>query len=118
SDGGTFWTATGPTRSCGAGGSDVCPAVLTDPAGNSATSNAISVIVDNTAPTAGTLSFTGLTDSGSLDSPTPITTDGTFTLNLAGDLDANGVSVAYEVSTDGGTTWTATGSTQTGRAHV
>src|SRR5206468_2160012 len=60
-----------------------------------------------------TLSFTGLSDSGSADSPTPITTDGTFTLNLAGDTDANGVSVAYQVSTDGGTTWTATSATQT-----
>src|SRR5689334_23719179 len=30
---------------------------LTDPAGNSSTSNAIAVIVDNTAPNAGTLSF-------------------------------------------------------------
>src|SRR5689334_25353210 len=72
---------------------------LTDPAGNSSTSNPISVIVDNTAPNAGTLSFTGLTDTGSQDSPTPITTDGTFDLNLAGDHDANGVTVAYEVST-------------------
>src|SRR5206468_3178611 len=88
-------------------------APLTDPPFTYTTLFRSSVIVDNTAPTAGTLSFSGLSDSGSLDSPTPITTDGTFNLNLAGDLDANGVSVAYEVSTDGGTTWTATTATQT-----
>ena len=52
-------------------------AVVTDPAGNSSTSNAIEVIVDNTDPTAGTLAFANLTDSGSSDS-TPITQDGTL----------------------------------------
>ena len=35
-------------------------AMVTDPAGNSSTSNVIAVMVDNTAPTAGTLSFGNL----------------------------------------------------------
>src|SRR5439155_9255023 len=53
-------------------------AVVTDNAGNFSNTAAIAVIVDNTAPTAGTLTFAGLTDSGHTDTPTPITTDGTF----------------------------------------
>ena len=40
-------------------------AVVTDPAGNSSTTGPINVIVDNTAPDAGTLSFANLTDTGS-----------------------------------------------------
>ncbi len=63
-DGGT----TSPTTAAAAGladGSYQFRAVVTDPAGNSSTSNAISVMVDTTAPTAGTLSFTNLTDTGS-----------------------------------------------------
>src|SRR5207248_5784576 len=46
-------------------------AVVTDPAGNSSTSNVIEVVVDNTAPVAGTLSFAAgtLTDTGSSQSP-------------------------------------------------
>ena len=61
-------------------------AVVTDPAGNSSTSNVIEVIVDNTDPIAGTLAFANLTDSGSSDS-TPITQDGTFDLSLSGNSD-------------------------------
>src|SRR5439155_4977923 len=56
-------------------------AVVTDNAGNFSNTAAIAVIVDNTAPTAGTLTFAGLTDSGHTDTPTPITTDGTFNLS-------------------------------------
>ena len=62
-------------------------AVVTDNAGNSSNTAAIAVIVDNTAPTAGTLSFANLTDSGHADTPTPITTDSTFDLSLSGDTD-------------------------------
>ncbi len=82
-------------------------AVVTDPAGNNSTSNAIRVVVDNTAPAAGTLTFLNLTDTGSNDTP-DITQDGTFDLSLAGNSDANGTVVAYEVSTDGGATWSPT----------
>src|SRR5712671_1865746 len=79
-------------------------AVVTDPAGNSSISAAIEVVVDNTAPTAGTLTFSNLTDSGSPDTP-PVTTDGTFELSLSGDADANGVSVVYQQKLGAGA-WT------------
>jgi len=71
------------------------------------------LVVDTVAPTAGTLSFTGLIDSGSDDTP-DITTDGTFGLLLAGQ--EAGATVAYEKSTDDGATWTATTDTQTALA--
>src|SRR5207237_7383272 len=74
--------------------------------------SAMQVKVDNTAPLAGTLSFANLTDSGTSQSPA-ITQDGTFDLSLSGDSDANGVSVVYEVSTDGGLTWSPTAASQT-----
>src|SRR6185369_17974399 len=86
-------------------------ATVTDAAGNSATSNTISVVVDNTAPAAGTLSFSGLDDTGSANTPA-VTKDGSFDLSLTGTSDANATSVAYEGSTDGGTTWAATTSAQ------
>ena len=75
-DGGA-WTSTTASQSGLADGDYQFRAVVTDPAGNSSTSNAIEVIVDNTDPTAGTLAFANLTDSGSSDS-TPITQDGTL----------------------------------------
>ncbi len=114
-DGGTTWSPTTAAQSGLADGSYQFRAVVTDPAGNNATSNAISVIVDNTAPVAGTLSFINLTDTGSNDTP-DITQDGTFDLSLAGNSDANGTVVAYEVSTDGGTTWSPTTAAQSGLA--
>src|SRR5207253_5505484 len=46
-----------------------------------------------------TLAFVGLDDTGSSDTPA-ITKDGTFSLSLSGDTDTNGVSVAYQVSTN------------------
>src|SRR4029077_6841656 len=110
-NGGSTWSSTTAAQSSLADGDYVFRAIVTDPAGNSSTSNVIEVVVDNTAPTAGTLAFTNLVDSGTPNSPA-ITTDGTFDLSLSGNLDANGTSVAYEVSTDGGTTWTATTAAQ------
>ncbi|WP_032925245.1 Ig-like domain-containing protein, partial [Mesorhizobium sp. LNHC229A00] len=90
-------------------------AVVTDPAGNSSNSNAIEVVVDNTAPSAGTLAFANLTDTGTPNTPA-VTTDGTFDLSLSGNADANGTAVTYQVSTDGGTNWTSTTATQTSLA--
>src|SRR5204862_11677 len=110
-DGGATWTTTSAAQASLADGDYQFHAIVTDPAGNSSTSNVIEVVVDNTAPTAGTLAFTNLVDSGSSESPA-ITTDGTFNLSLSGNLDANGTSVAYEVSTDGGATWTTTSAAQ------
>ncbi|WP_208608655.1 Ig-like domain-containing protein [Bradyrhizobium stylosanthis] len=110
-DGGTTWAATSSAQSDLADGSYQFRATVTDAAGNSATSNTISVVVDNTAPTEGTLAFSGLDDTGSANTPA-VTKDGSFDLSLTGSSDANATSVAYEVSTDGGTTWAATSSAQ------
>ena len=56
------------------------------------------------APAAGTLSFANLDDTGSANAPA-VTKDGTFDLSLTGQGDLNGVAgIAYEVSTDGGST--------------
>src|SRR5204862_7982557 len=91
-------------------------AVVTDVAGNASTSNAIEVKVDKTAPAAGTLSFSNLTDSGTINTP-PVTTDNAFDLTLSGQSDTNGIaSVVYEKSTNGGSTWTATTASQSGLA--
>ena len=110
---GTNWSATVASQSGLADGSYRFRAVVTDPAGNSAISNTISVVVDNTVPVAGTLAFSGLVDSGSADTPV-VTTDSSFSLAFTGASDANGTSVAYEVSTDGGTNWSATVASQSG----
>jgi len=110
-DGGSTWTSTTVAQSDLADGSYQFRATVTDAAGNSATSNTISVVVDNTAPTAGALAFSGLDDTGSANTPA-VTKDGSFDLSLTGTTDANATSVAYEVSTDGGTTWVATTSAQ------
>ncbi|MFQ3459989.1 Ig-like domain-containing protein, partial [Bradyrhizobium sp. UFLA01-814] len=114
-NGGTTWTSTTANQSGLADGDYLFHAVVTDPAGNSSTSNAIEVKVDNTAPSAGTLSFSNLTDTGTANTP-PVTTDNTFDLTLSGNSDANGTTVAYEKSTNGGTTWTSTTSNQSGLA--
>src|SRR6185437_15328344 len=111
-NGGGTWTTTTASQSNLADGDYQFRAIVTDPAGNSSTSNTIEVKVDNTAPTAGTLSFANLTDTGSTDA-TPITQDGTFDLNLSGTSDANGTSVAYEVSLNGGG-FTSTSAHQSG----
>ena len=54
---------------------------------------------DTTAPAAGTLSFTGLADTG-ISASDGITQDNTFDLSLAGN--EPGSTVAYEVSLNGG----------------
>src|SRR5205085_870500 len=116
-DGGATWSATTASQSNLADGSYSVHEIVSEKAGHSPTTNAISVIVDNTNPLAGTLAF------GRLATPVPYTTlfrsitkDGTFSLDLSGDTDANGVSVAYEVSTDGGATWSATTASQSNLA--
>src|SRR5258708_7253828 len=55
-------TATTAAQTSLADGDYQFRAVVTDPAGNSSTSNSIEVVVDNTNPTAGTLAFSNLTD--------------------------------------------------------
>jgi len=61
-------------------------ATVTDAAGNTTTTNTISVTVDNAAPTVGTLSFVNLTDStrsGYAGTTDGITSDNSFGLTLS-----------------------------------
>src|SRR5947207_3252796 len=95
-NGGTTSSPTMASQTTLADGDYLFRAQVTDPAGNSSTSNTIEVKVDNTAPVAGTLSFSGLADTGSADSP-PITQDRNFDLSLSGNTDPNGASVAYHL---------------------
>src|SRR5204862_432224 len=115
---GAGWTdLTGSSLSGLADGSYQFRAVVTDNAGNFSNTAAIAVIVDNTAPTAGTLTFANLTDSGHTDTPTPITTDSTFDLSLSGDTDLNGVaSVVYQQNLNGAGWTDLTGSSLSGLA--
>jgi hypothetical protein len=75
--------------------------------------NAVEV-QDITPPDPGTLSFSGLTDTGSADMP-PITQDTDFSLVLSGN--EPGSTVVYELSTDRGRTWSPTSSSQSSLAE-
>ena len=100
SNAGVTWTSTTAVQSALVDGTYRYRAVVTDAAGNSATSNEVSVVVDKTNPTAGTLSLSNLTDTGSADTPVAKTTDDTFDLSLSGYTDANGTTVVYQLSVD------------------
>src|SRR5207237_569669 len=77
-------------------------AVVTANAGNSSNTTAISVTAHTLPPAPPTLTFANLADTGHTDTPTPITTDGTFDLSLSGDTDANGVAgVVYQQNLNG-----------------
>ncbi|MDD3494477.1 MAG: Ig-like domain-containing protein [Dysgonamonadaceae bacterium] len=108
-DDGSTWNTTTASQSSLGDESYQFRAVVTDSAGNSSTTNVINVTVDNTNPTAGTLSFSNLTDSGSSNTDN-ITTDDTFDLTLTGN--EAGSTVVYEVSTDDGSTWNTTTASQ------
>ena len=82
---------------------------FTDEAGNTSTGNIIAVIIDKTPPVVGTLSFANLIDSGSSDTP-PVTTARNFDLALSGT--ESGANVRYEVSPDGGASWSETSASQ------
>src|SRR5207244_7319015 len=85
-------------RSSLADGDYLFHAVVTDPAGNTSTSNAIEVVVDNTNPTAGTLAFTGLDDKiRRAHVSTPVTSSSR--LQPTATTNTNGTSVPYAVST-------------------
>src|SRR5439155_498571 len=101
-NGGTWSDLPSSSLSGLADGSYQFRAVVTDNAGNSSNTAAISVIVDNTAPSAGTLSFSNLTDTAHADAPLPSPT--LFrSLSLANDTDANGIdTVVYQQSLNGG----------------
>src|SRR5262249_51090824 len=76
---------------------------------NVGTSNDLVIIIDHVA-TPGTVAFANLTDTGGSEA-TPITTDNAFDLTLSGGEPG---SAAYQVSTDHGATWSATGASQSG----
>jgi hypothetical protein len=108
-NGGSTWKATSASRRL-ADGTYQFRAIVTDLAGNTATSNSQSVTVDATAPAAGTLSLgADFTDSGSSSSDR-ITNDRNFSLTLSGQ--EAGSTVAYQFSTNGGSTWNATTASQ------
>ncbi len=71
------------------------------------------VTIDATAPTAGTLSLTGFTDTGSSSSD-GLSNDNAFSLSLTGS--EPGSTSVLEVSTDNGVTWTTTTANQSGLA--
>ena len=110
-NGGAF-TATTASQSGLADGDYQFRALVTDAAGNTSTSNVIEVVVDNSVPAAGTLSFSNLTDSGTANTP-PVTTDNTFNLTLTGQ--ESGAAVAYQASLNGGA-FAATTASQSGLA--
>ncbi|MGA9082639.1 MAG: Ig-like domain-containing protein, partial [Pseudolabrys sp.] len=97
-NGGAF-AATTASQSGLADGDYQFRALVTDAAGNTSTSTVIEVVVDNSVPAAGTLSFSNLTDSGAANTP-PVTTDNTFNLTLTGQ--ESGAAVAYQASLNGG----------------
>ena len=99
-NGGAFANTTA-NQSALADGSYQFRALVTDAAGNASTSNSIAVVVDNSAPAAGTLSFANLTDTGTANTP-PVTTDNAFDLSLAGQETAAGTTTVYQVSVNGG----------------
>src|SRR5207237_631194 len=114
-DGGTTWTSTSANQSSLADGTYQFHAVITDPAGNEIGRASSREVVDNTAHVAGTLSFANLTDTGSAYSPS-ITQHTTFNRGCSADICFTDLSVAYQVSTDGGTTWTSTSANQSSLA--
>ena len=113
-NGGGFANTTA-NQSALADGSYQFRALVTDAAGNASTSNSIAVVVDNSAPAAGTLSFANLTDSGTPNTP-PVTTDNAFDLSLAGQETAAGTTTVYQVSVNGGG-FTTTTANQSGLAN-
>ena len=71
------------------------------------------VTVDTTAPAAGTLALANFSDTGSSNSDF-ISQDKSFDLSLSGQ--ESGSTIVYQVSTNGGSTWTTTTAAQTNLA--
>ena len=111
-DGGTSWSTTTAAQSNLADGTYQFRTVVMDVAGNTATSSAITVTVGTSAPAAGTLALTNFADSGSSGTDF-ITQDKSFDLSLTGN--EAGSTVAYQVSADGGTSWSTTTAAQSNR---
>ncbi|KCX57102.1 bacterial Ig-like domain family protein, partial [Acinetobacter baumannii 1146103] len=80
-------------------------AVVTDAAGNTSETAVQKVVVDTTAPQAGELTLSDLSDTG-ISATDQITQDKNFNLKLEGQ--ETGSRVTYLVSTDEGKTWQET----------
>jgi Calx-beta domain/RTX calcium-binding nonapeptide repeat (4 copies)/Bacterial Ig-like domain len=110
-DGGTTWidaTAGSGTWSAGvtllSGNGNITTRTI-DAAGNTTAGASQAYTLDTTAPTAGNLSLNDFTGDG----------DNTFDLSLAGN--EAGSTVAYQISTNGGTNWATTTAAQSGLAN-
>ncbi len=91
-------------------GAYAASARIVDKAGNlSQLSTALNLTVDGTSPATPTLSFSNLIDTGSVEQAR-VTTDKAFNIDLTGA--ENGANVGYEVSTNGGASWSATTASQ------
>ena len=104
-DAGKTWTNTTAEQANLADGQYQFRVKVTDAAGNSSLSDVQAITVDTTAPLAGRLVINNYDDTGS-SATDSISQDSSFDLNVQGQ--EAGARVEYQVSTDGGTTWTNT----------
>jgi hypothetical protein len=106
-DGGAHWVTTAASQTNLSDRTYQFRAIALDPAdkaGNVSISNVLVVTIDHVA-VPGTLAFANLTDTGSADTPA-VTSDNNFDLVLTGS--EAGASAVYQVSTDGGASWSPT----------
>ncbi|WP_019456540.1 Ig-like domain-containing protein, partial [Acinetobacter sp. GG2] len=104
-DDGKTWQETTAEQKDLSDGSYLYKAVVTDVAGNASETAIQKVVVDTTAPQAGELILSDLSDTG-ISAIDQITQDKNFTLKIEGQ--ESGSRVAYLVSTDDGKTWQET----------
>jgi hypothetical protein len=93
-------------------GNNTLKVQVEDAAGNAGPAHAQAYVLDTAAPAAGTLAFTGLTDTGAAGDG--ISNDNSFGLSLTGN--EAGAGVVLQVSADGGAHWATTGATQSALA--
>ncbi|MDF3346786.1 biofilm-associated Ig-like repeat protein Blp1 [Acinetobacter pittii] len=108
-DGGKTWQETTVAQKDLTDGVYLYKAVVTDRAGNASETAIQKVVVDTTAPQAGELTLSDLSDTG-VSATDQITQDKNFNLKLEGQ--EIGSRVTYLVSTDDGKTWQETTVTQ------
>ncbi|MDQ9023268.1 Ig-like domain-containing protein, partial [Acinetobacter sichuanensis] len=108
-DGGKTWVNTDAKQSNLTDGSYQFRAMVSDAAGNTATTAVQTIVVDTTVPKAGIISLTAYEDTGAKENDF-VSQDRSFDLTLAGQ--EAGSSVIYQVSKDGGKTWVDTDAKQ------
>ncbi len=103
-----------PGSGLGSDGVYSLTAVVTGSSGHvSPASSPVLFTLDTAAPSAGTLSLTGFSDTGSSSSDN-LTSDNAFSLAVSGS--ESGATVTLQVSTDGGATFSTTTASQSGLA--